>query len=322
MAKILVNKNGQALMSADGKVYKGAVEQVIPEGYIKPTGKIEITTTEEIDVSNYAKAQIVDSNLEPQNIVKDVTILGVTGTFDGGSSGSMAKQYIEANNGSASSMFNGFLGLSVDSLIKYSDTENIKDFSKMYNDCKKITTFPLIDTSNGTNFSYMYYTCSSATSFPQIDTSNGENFSYMYCECGNVTSFAINTNLAVSLSNMFYRCTKATKIDITKFNFSSTSSSNKLCSGCFKLKAFIIRSFGASYVLSSNSFGSCYFMLGQTHSTYNPNGEQGYIYVPRAMIETLQNETNWSAMQFRALEDYTKDGTTTGEFDDEKAGLV
>jgi hypothetical protein len=41
------------------------------------------------------------------------------------------------------------------------------------------------------------------------------------------------------------------------------------------------------------------------------------------MIDTLSSATNWSAFatQFRALEDYTKDGTTTGEFDDEKAGI-
>lgn len=51
---------------------------------VKPSGKIEITTTEEIDVSSYETAQVVDENLEPQNIAKDVTILGVTGTLESG----------------------------------------------------------------------------------------------------------------------------------------------------------------------------------------------------------------------------------------------
>ena len=43
----------------------------------------------------------------------------------------------------------------------------------------------------------------------------------------------------------------------------------------------------------------------------------GYIYVPAALLETYKTATNWStyAAQFRALEDYTKDGTVTGELD-------
>jgi hypothetical protein len=46
----------------------------------------------------------------------------------------------------------------------------------------------------------------------------------------------------------------------------------------------------------------------------------GYIYVPRALIEDYKAATNWStyADQFRALEDYTVDGTVTGKLDETK----
>jgi len=46
----------------------------------------------------------------------------------------------------------------------------------------------------------------------------------------------------------------------------------------------------------------------------------GYIYVPAALIEEYKSATNWStyATQFRALEDYTVDGTITGELDETK----
>ena len=46
----------------------------------------------------------------------------------------------------------------------------------------------------------------------------------------------------------------------------------------------------------------------------------GYIYVPRALVGSYKTATNWStfATQFRALEDYTVDGTTTGELDETK----
>ena len=46
------------------------------------TGKIDITGTAEVDVTNYATAQVVDANLIAENIKKDVTILGVTGTYE------------------------------------------------------------------------------------------------------------------------------------------------------------------------------------------------------------------------------------------------
>ena len=50
------------------------------DGYIKPSGNINITDTNEIDVSQYATAKVLDSNLTPENILKGITILGVEGT--------------------------------------------------------------------------------------------------------------------------------------------------------------------------------------------------------------------------------------------------
>lgn len=46
------------------------------------TGKLEITGTAEVDVTNYAAAQVVDANLIAGNIKKDVTILGITGSYE------------------------------------------------------------------------------------------------------------------------------------------------------------------------------------------------------------------------------------------------
>jgi hypothetical protein len=46
-----------------------------------PTGKLSITGTAEVDCSEYATAQVSDANLIAGNIKKDVTILGVTGSY-------------------------------------------------------------------------------------------------------------------------------------------------------------------------------------------------------------------------------------------------
>ena len=61
-------------------------------------------------------------------------------------------------------------------------------------------------------------------------------------------------------------------------------------------------------------------------TTFNYYTRDGYIYVPRALLsddnasKDYRRATNWSkyANQFRALEDYTVDGTTTGALDTTK----
>lgn len=52
--------------------------------FFSPEGKVDITDTQEVDVSQYSAAQVVDANLIPENIAEDVTVLGITGTFKGG----------------------------------------------------------------------------------------------------------------------------------------------------------------------------------------------------------------------------------------------
>ena len=50
----------------------------------KPVGNYPITNTDVADVMNYATAQISDVNLRAENIANGVTILGITGTHEGG----------------------------------------------------------------------------------------------------------------------------------------------------------------------------------------------------------------------------------------------
>lgn len=61
------------------------------EAMTTPTGNINITSTSSVDVTDYATAQVVDSNLTAGNIKKDVTILGITGTHEGGTKSNIYK---------------------------------------------------------------------------------------------------------------------------------------------------------------------------------------------------------------------------------------
>ena len=85
------SSTGELTSVADGQILTVTDEagaQLISDGLcdeytlITPTGSVEITGTAEVDVTNYATAQVVDSNLTAENIKKDVTILGVTGTYE------------------------------------------------------------------------------------------------------------------------------------------------------------------------------------------------------------------------------------------------
>ena len=79
--------------------------------------------------------------------------------------------------------------------------------------------------------------------------------------------------------------------------------------GCSALIALIMR--GTSLCTLSSDTGM---------SATGISAKKGYIYVPSALIDSYKTATNWSvyANQFRALEDYTVDGTITGELDESK----
>ena len=81
-------ENGEYSVEPDAKCdleeVKIKVNVPIPEGYIVPEGNIDITNTNEFDVTNYARAKIKDDNLKAENIAEDVEVLGIKGTFRGG----------------------------------------------------------------------------------------------------------------------------------------------------------------------------------------------------------------------------------------------
>ena len=97
--------------------------------------------------------------------------------------------------------------------------------------------------------------------------------------------------------------------------FSEKGSSSRLTFGsnnfnrCNNFKALILRN-------------EVMHTLNGTSGYLSPTIENGtgFIYVPRNLLETYKTATNWSvyADQFRALEDYTVDGTLSGDIDETK----
>lgn len=120
---------------------------------------------------------------------------------------------------------------------------------------------------------------------------------------GSITE--IVSNVTSVRQYAFHSCRNLTSID---FPVAVSISGNALAY-CSKLTALILRKNSICQLVSSTAF------IG----TKIADGE-GYIYVPRSLLVSYQTADNWSlySSQFRALEDYTVDGTVTGALDSTK----
>lgn len=127
---------------------------------------------------------------------------------------------------------------------------------------------------------------------------------YGFDQCAALTraKFLNVTNIQTSA---FGRCTKLTTADFSHL----TRMSSYVFTYCSAFSALILRGNTVCGLGHSNSLASTPIESGT-----------GYIYVPAALVDNYKTATNWTtyANQFRALESYTVDGTTTGELDPTK----
>lgn len=177
------------------------------------------------------------------------------------------------------------------------------------------------DTQNVNNMSYMFSSCNNLTWIPLLNMENVDEMMSMFDGCWSLETLHLEKLIGVEYT--FSNCYELKKIDIDSFEADWLDYE---FASCWSLKAIIIRSFGVepADIYGEDVFSGCYHFFGIVNSTYNPQGlKDGYIYIPRENIEAFQESSLFIDynIQVRALEDYTVDGTTTGEFDDAKAGL-
>lgn len=147
----------------------------------------------------------------------------------------------------------------------------------------------------------LYY-CSKleTVDFPALPFVNTRAFSY----CGKLAN--VNVPMAKTIGQgAFYRDSALKTIDLPV----ATSIYREAFDSCGSLTAVILRSETVCTLLNEGAFYNMPVHSGT-----------GYIYVPSALVDTYKSATNWSryATQFRALEDYTVDGTITGKLDESK----
>lgn len=193
---------------------------------------------------------------------------------------------------------NTFMGCKKLTSVDFPSVKNIGTYA--FQNCTALTSvnIPLLENMD----TYVFQSCSSLKSvgFP-LATHIGN---YSFQRCTKLTS--VNIPLVTSVaSGLFNNCSALTSIDLP----SVTNINSTAFSGCSILASVILRSDTVCQLVYTNAFTNTPIAKGT-----------GHIYVPSILIDTYKTTGAWSnyADQFRALEDYTVDGTTTGELDESK----
>lgn len=178
-------------------------QQTIPAGYTSG-GTIEAVTN------------AIDENIVAGNIKKDITILGITGTFEGGGIDfnntdleieDIAKKseaysrfinlYPNTSITNMSEIFSNNINIQTTPMI---DTTNITNMSNMFSRCINLINIPLYNTVNVTDMSNMFSGCTNLVNIPILDMSNVTNAENMFINCNSLNHRAIE-NIATMLPN-------------------------------------------------------------------------------------------------------------------------
>ena len=174
-----------------------------------PTDTITITPTQETQtISREGQLPLsevivngvtsnIDSNIKPENIKQNMSILGVVGTYVG----DIQTYFGPLTAGSSSSP-----GV-VKSLIKIPDTVSITGTSGLYlfAGCSSLIEYPKLDYSNITNGNYMFYNCSGVQDFHLINNSFGSLLSgeHMFNGCQFLSDCNLTFDSMTSADSLF-----------------------------------------------------------------------------------------------------------------------
>ena len=152
---------------------------------------------------------------------------------------------------------------------------------------------------------------SGCTKLPSVDFPNVTKIgSYAFDSCYALTGVKF-PNVATIETYAFQKCSALASVDFS----SATGIKTYAFNNSSELNTVILRGVPACGLANINAFTGTPFASGKAG---------GKLLVPRSLVESYKTATNWSVIwgygtnQFLALEDYTVDGTITGEIDWDK----
>ena len=181
----------------------------------------------------------------------------------------------------------------------------------------------IVDVPNVTTIGNRAFdTCSSLL---EVNAPNTVSLGVAFVNCSKLlkVSFPLASGFHISHEFLFSGCSSLYSVDLPKLNLLPNSSFQ----GCTSLKQirlpnirdirnYVFKDSGLKALILPNS--SYLFSTISTVAfagSHITSGGSGYIYVPRALVDTYKSATNWTtvASQIRAIEDYSIDGTVTGD---------
>ena len=197
-----------------------------------------------------------------------------------------------------------------------------------FDGCSGIQVIDLPSLTDCPNFGSLRGTALTSVNLPNLHKVNA-GYSLSFNACTNLVSASLPRLEKFSLygGNAFKMCTSLASVNLAsltrvgKWDFQECGSLRIL--DLPKVAEINANAFSKTWslvalILRNNAV--CTMKESAFDSTSAIGNGTGYIYVPRALLDSYKAATNWStyATQFRALEDYTVDGTITGELDETK----
>ena len=297
---VVPTQSSQTIQSPEGKYYKevnvGAVTSAIDsnitptniragvsilgvQGNLEPdkpnqTKTVDSSTETQVvmadtgyeleSVTVNAVTSSIDSNITPENIRKDTTILGVTGTLEAGG-GKVSPDYVR---------FDGYNGKILD--LSWLDTSNMTNMGSMFSNCMEMETLDLssFDTSNATNMSYMFNNCQALTNLDisNFNTTNVTKMNDMFNMChqlNNIDTHSFDTSNVTNMSGMFVNF-NGLSIDVKHFNTSKVTNMYNMFAACQFLTSLDLSNFDTREVTNmSYMFSSCRKLISLNISSFN-----------------------------------------------------
>ena len=253
---------------------------------------------EETSLSNIASA-IREKNggsatYKPGEMAAAISNLPTGGSSDN-EDGLLSDTLINYENGTATDIKNNcFANSTTLATATFTNVSNVG--SSAFSNCSALTQ---INLPNATTIGNSCF--SNASKLLTVNLSNAESLGeYVFNRCKTITSINLPQVKALKFW-AFYECEKLAKVDL--------GSCNQFIDGwqfygCGQLTALILRSntvCSAPYSVIDSSNGA----LSNTRFS-NHNKGWGYVYVPRALVNSYKSATNWAVIEecIRAIEDY------------------
>lgn len=245
VTKISKSDDGILVKKLDGTSY----EVEVSGGGITPTGNINITTTNQVDVTNYATAQVVDANLIASNIRAGVSILGVEGSYD--ETDYLAQRLnntLTSYGNSAVTSIPGYAFFVCNSLttVNFPEVTSMGNFA--FQSCSNLTTasFPKLTSITANAF----YNCTNLTTTDFSKVTSMENSVFQDCRSLTSISFPKLTSIGGSA---FRGCSSLTSITLGNSNVATLSNTNAIpASSSQHITIYVPSDLIASYQTATN----------------------------------------------------------------------